>query len=127
MSENPYQPPGGTLVEQAIPHSPNYWLLAVAVLFPALVSVGALEVVPKFMALFEGFGADLPLGTKLMLGTYRWWGVSVLAVIVFWFLRQRVNKSQIAVVIFGVGSAIALFVFGVWACYAPIFELAAQA
>lgn len=127
MSKNPYQPPGATLLQQGVSGGPNYWLLAVAVCFPTIVSVGALKVVPEFIALFEGFGAELPLGTRLLLATYRWWSVLVLAVIAFWLIRQRANQSQAPVVFFGIGSAIALFVFGVWACYVPIFGLAAHA
>ena len=127
MSHNPYRPPAGELVDAQIVPSANYGQLALAVSLPCVVSVGALIVVPKFTALFEGFGASLPVGTLVLLATYRWWGFLVLATVVMWWYGQKAARSQVATILFGIISAFMLFVFGIWACYAPIFFLAAQA
>jgi type II secretory pathway component PulF len=39
------------------------------------VAAGAFFVVPQFQDVYVNFGAQLPLETKLLLTTYRWWGI----------------------------------------------------
>ena len=97
-------------------------------LVPGLVlAVGALIVVPQFQDVFTDFGATLPLQTKVLLATYRWWGVVVLGTLGLWALWPNPSNKGAAALIFGLASAMLLFLFGAWAAYAPIFELAATA
>lgn len=126
MTDSPYRPPASELLDDPVSRGNNSWLLAIAVAIPSFVAVGAFLVAPQFIALFDGFGASLPIGTKLFLATYKWWGVVVVAVIAIWRHRQRTSQRQVVTLIFSVTSSVALFVFGFWACYAPIFASAAK-
>lgn len=124
MTDGPYRPPS-VLLNDPVVRGNAFWLLAVAVALPACVSIGALLVVPEFIALFDGFDASLPLGTKVLLATYKWWGIVVLTVITMWWHRQRTSQSQVATLMFSIVCSVALSLYGFWACYAPIFALAA--
>lgn len=101
--------------------------LVVALLGGIAVAFGALVVVPQFADLFEGFATDLPLPTRLLLASYRYWGLAPVLTLAVWLAwPNRVRRGEAAVV-FGSLLAGALFVFGVIACYAPIFMLARDA
>lgn len=90
-----------------------------------LVAVGAFLVVPVFQETFVNAGAQLPLETRILLTTFRWWGIVVLVTLGLWVLwPMRSSKGTVALA-FGVVSAMLLFQFGIWAVYAPIFQLAA--
>jgi hypothetical protein len=101
------------------------WPLLVAIAPVALVAIGALLVVPQFNVMFVNFGADLPLSTRIVLATFRWWGVLVLVVVAVWFAwPNRADRVGVAIGL-SVALAAALFLFGLYACYAPVFALAA--
>lgn len=122
MNHNPYRAPASPVPD--LPTRAGYGSLIVAITPPALVSVGALRAVPQFATLFDELGAALPLGTSVLLATYHWWGLLVPVVTGLWWYRQRQARSQAVTVVFGAASALLLFGFGSWACYAPIFDLA---
>ena len=127
MTDNHYQPLNHPGENGTVPNNYRYRHLLVAVILPVVVSVGALFVVPQFLELFRGFNAEPPLGTRVLVATYRWWGVLPISVCAMWWVAKREGLSPVYVMFFGVVSGIALFVFGVWACYAPIVNLAGAA
>ncbi len=100
--------------------------LATAMILPTATAIGALFVVPRFAEVFAGFGAELPLETRLLLATYRWWMAFPVLVVVIGMAWPKPNDRATAAVISGLFLAIAMVVFVTWACYAPIFNLAAQ-
>lgn len=99
------------------------WLLpligAVQVLVVAAV---AAFFVPGFVEMFRGFGAELPQATRLLVDTYRWWPLLSLIVPLVWVLSPRHLRALLALVT-GVLLALALSLFGIWACYMPLIRL----
>jgi type II secretory pathway component PulF len=82
-------------------------------------------VVPQFADLFRGFGADLPVETRVLLSTYPWWGALILPIVALWWYEWKNAKNQMTAVVFGAFAGGALLLFGVWACYSPLMRLAA--
>lgn len=101
-------------------------LPAIGVLNVLAVAVAALVFVPKFKTMFDGFGADLPLATLLMLATYRGWGMAALLVPAVWLVWPDRQARGVAALFTGIATAVALTGFGLWARYSPIFTLAAM-
>lgn len=102
-------------------------LLAIGVTPCVLVSVAAFFVVPWFNSMFMAtglHGAWLPLITRALTATYRWWGVTALITVALWRPWSSEEKRGRAAVGFGLWCSLALFLFGVIGCYAPIFALA---
>jgi len=89
-----------------------------------IVTIGALLIVPQFQDVFVNFGATLPLQTRILLATFHWWGIIVLGTLGFWMFWPNPSHRGTAAMTFGLASAMLLFLFGTWAAYAPIFELA---
>jgi hypothetical protein len=107
--------------------SRNIKLLAVGILPCVIVSAAAFFVVPWFNSIYAAagmVGVWRPLITRILIATYPWWGVTVLATLVFW-LRWPVaaNRGRVAAM-FGSVCSVALLVFGFIGCYAPLFALA---
>lgn len=123
MTSNAYRPPASPVRDEPVAQS-GYGSLVAAITPLALVSAGALWVVPQYAALFGAFGEDVPLGTRVLLATYRWWWLLLPAIAGMWWYRQRGARSQGLTFAVGAISALLLFAFGSWACYAPIFDLA---
>jgi hypothetical protein len=90
-----------------------------------VLAVWAFFAIPKFQEVFVNFGAKLPLATKLLLATFRWWGIVPVVTLALWLLWPNPSKRGVAALVFGVVSAALLFLFALWAVYAPIFLLAA--
>jgi hypothetical protein len=105
-------------------HRESILLLLLGVIPGVAVAVGAFLVVPQFQEVFTNFGAKLPFVTSLMLATFRWWGISPVIALALWLLWPNPGNRGAAAVVFGAVSAVALFLFGLYACYAPIFRLA---
>lgn len=99
-------------------------LLPIALLPGVAVAIGALVVVPQFVELFGQFGFELPLPTRLLLASYSWWGLAPLLTLATWAAWPNPARRGEVAVVFGSVVAGALFLFGVVACYAPIFMLA---
>ena len=73
IPENLYQAPVGRLVDRAAANRPKSGILpfVLVIALHLMVSVGALIMVPGFMAVFEGFGGSLPIETRILVATYR--------------------------------------------------------
>lgn len=89
-----------------------------------VVSLAALFVVPRFRAVFVAAGVPLPPVTRAVFATFPYWGITALAAVVLWALWPNASSRDRVACSFGSVCAIALFFFGAWGCYAPIFALA---
>jgi type II secretory pathway component PulF len=89
------------------------------------MAVAVYFIVPSFQEMFVNFDAKLPLATNLLLATFRWWGVVPVVTFALWALWPNPSKRGIAALVFGTVSAAVLFLFVLFALYAPIFQLAA--
>jgi len=98
-----------------------------------IYSLAALFIVPQFSKLFESFGPDLPLATRLVMDTYHyWWLVPVAFFILYLSLHKLSEYSlwlQRSLLVLNYFFAIleVLFIpYMVIAFYLPIFHLAGQ-
>lgn len=107
------------------PRSDNV-LLAVAVMPLCLVAALALLVVPQFKPMYAsfGFGADLPLATRLLLATYHAWILIPILLAIVWVATARVPNRAPVLMVLGLLMAGGLFAFMLYSCYAPILDLA---
>lgn len=105
--------------------SESQLLILFGVMPGLLVAIGALLVVPVFQETFVNAGVHLPLETRILLATFRWWRIVVLVTLGLWLRWPVRSRRGIVALAFGAVSAILLFQFGIWALYAPIFQLAA--
>jgi hypothetical protein len=101
-------------------------ILRIALLWLALVWVAALVVVPYFARIFDEFDATLPWQTRILLASYKWWGVAPLAIAVAWYVSKNTpGRSRLACACaFGLGAVLTLF--GIWACFSPIIALGSE-
>ena len=102
----------------------NNFQLALGIVPCLVISLGAFFVIPRFRVAFTLAGVPLPPVTRAVLATYPYWGATVLAAAILWAFWPNVSSRDRVVCSFGSVCAIALFFFGVWGCYAPIFALA---
>ena len=74
--------------------------------------------------MFKAFGADLPTHTVILMGSYRYWGISavVSAIILFKVYASENDKAMIILAWLAVLSLL-LIPFTVWSVYGAIFEL----
>lgn len=102
----------------------NYKLLAIGVVPCVAASLWALFVVPHFNNVFIAAGVERPLVTRALVATFRWWGIAALVTAALWlFWPMAASRGRLAAT-FGVAISVALLVFGLAGCYAPIFALA---
>ena len=99
-------------------------LMAVALLPLCLISVGARFFVPQFLTVYQSFGAELPLATRLLLQTYQGWPLIPLLYAAIWLVLPRHQLRAPVLLICGLALAGTLFAFMIYACYAPILALA---
>lgn len=59
-------------------------------------SIAAFFIVPQFEKLFEGFGADLPYATKLVIDSYHYWWLIPLAMVIQFLYMQFGNVTSAA-------------------------------
>ncbi len=105
-------------------------LLAIGLIPCVAVSVAAFFIVPWFMGMLASAGmagmdgSFLPLPTRILSATYRWWGVVALATVVLWLAWPVAASRGKVAATFGVSVALVLLVFGVVGCYTPLFTTA---
>lgn len=66
----------------------------ISVLF--FYSIAAMFIVPQFEKLFEGFGADLPYATKLVIDSYHYWWLVPLIMVGQFLYMQFGNVTSVA-------------------------------
>ena len=109
--------------------SRDHRLLTLGLIPCMVVSGAALVVVPRFNSIFAAVGLRgvwLPWPTRVLSATYPWWGVTALVTVALWLFWPTATKRGSVAANFGVWVSVALFVFGVVGCYAPIFALASN-
>ncbi len=104
----------------------NFLMLFFGVCAGVAVAIAAYVFEPHFQSVYEGFGAELPLPTQLLLATFRWWGLVPAMTIALWACWPNPSKRGAIALIFGSVSAVGLAIFGGLAAYAPIFMLGAS-
>ena len=127
----PDSPEGSSETGHPIPR----WMLNVSVTL-VLLSAAIYALIyfngAGFENLFEGFGADLPMITRVVLTSYKWYGILVMVGVVpsFYMFKNRTcfigNRNRLfARVVASFG--LALFMLGVVtaAVYLPIFQMGA--
>lgn len=102
----------------------DHRLLATGLIPCIVVSAAGLVVVPWFNGIFVSAGVQLPWPTRLLLATYSWWGITIVGALALWRFWPSAERRGAVTATFGLWCFIALFVFGVIGCYAPIFALA---
>lgn len=100
-------------------------LLGIALLLPTAAAIAAWFVVPQFAGVFSGLGADVPLSTRLLLASYRGWLALPLLVLAIGLAWPVAKDRMVAAILSGTVLAGLMFGFMIWACYAPIFQMAA--
>jgi hypothetical protein len=89
------------------------------------LAIAVFLIVPRFQDVFVNFGAKLPLATIVLLATFRWWGIVPVVTFALWALWPNPSKKGVAALVFGTVSAAVLFLYVLFALYAPVFQLAA--
>ncbi len=105
--------------------SSSLWMIVAGVVPPTLVALLAAIVVPELATMYESFGAELPIETRLLLGTYRWYGLLGLVVLGLGLFWPRASDRGVLALVVGVGGSLLLVIFSAWSLYRPIFMLAA--
>jgi type II secretory pathway component PulF len=98
-------------------------LFAIGLIAAAMVAAGATFVVPTFRQLFQGFGADLPLVTRLTLDYYLALWLFPIAVIVVRFVWPDERSRSMAACIVGAGGFFVIVTALTIVMYLPIFKL----
>lgn len=101
-------------------------LFGIALIPPTAVAIAVLFIVPQFTNMLAGFGADLPLSTRILQASYRWWLVLPVLTLAIGLSWPQPKDRAVAAVVAGTVLALSMFLFMLWACYGPIFALAAQ-
>jgi type II secretory pathway component PulF len=100
------------------------WILPLCgVLQVTAAAVGAWFVVPRFEEAYQAFGGDLPLATRLLVWSYRWWWLGIALPAVVWLLWPRSSRG-VAALLASTLLFLLLCLGGIWACYLPYFHLA---
>ena len=102
-------------------------LASISTLYFALFSFGAYWLIHKFENIFESFDKEIPIQTAILLGSYKYWGISavVSAFILFKVCQSENNKAMVILAWLAVLSLL-LVPFTIWSLYGPIFEWSSQ-
>ncbi len=102
----------------------------VMVLATAAIYIAIIFAASAFVDLFKGFGAELPLLSRIVFSTYQYFGVLSLIAVVPWIgiLRNRrvwspANQQRLVTVTAGLGVAFLMLGAVFFASYLPIFVL----
>ena len=102
-------------------------LASISTLYFALFSVGAYWLIHQFEEIFEAFGTELPIQTGILIGSYKYWGISA---VVSAFILVKVNRSENhkAMIILALLVVLSLLLvpFTIWGLYGPPLELSSQ-
>ena len=91
---------------------------------PSLVVCGLLLfAVPSFIGMYESFGTELPLQTVLLVRWYRILAFLPFLFLLAWFFWPTPASRGVAALLIALVLSGALFIFGMWAAYSPIFIL----
>jgi type II secretory pathway component PulF len=105
------------------------WMLTTSLLIAVAIAAGVNLIIPRFSDVFQNFGAELPLLTRLFLeGRYALFGLPLL-VLAAWALTPRRtppgNQRGVVALAVGIGMGAILLPLCLIAMYLPIFRMAA--
>jgi hypothetical protein len=98
-------------------------LLFVSLVLVVVMAVVALVIVPVFQDVYVKFGANLPLVTKILFATFRWWGIAAVVPFAVWAWWPNRSISGVVALVFGIALGQFLLLFCLYGCYAPVFQL----
>lgn len=98
--------------------------LAIVVSFLFLFcALAGIFIIPTFEELYRSFGVDIPVLTKVVLSTHKYWlGLSLIPIPLV-YLSEQSKKWQAIIVFFLLALAILLIPLTIVALYLPIYEL----
>jgi type II secretory pathway component PulF len=104
------------------------WLLAAGLLVAIATAAGVNLAVPKFEDVFQNFGAEVPLLTRLFVDArYALFGLPLIVVAAWAWTPRRTppgNERGVVALLVGIGLGVVLLPLFLIAMYLPIFRLA---
>ncbi|NZA25247.1 hypothetical protein H0E84_02540 [Luteimonas sp. SJ-92] len=104
----------------------QHMLLRLSFVPAILVFALAFWAVPQFVDVYRSFGADLPRPSAFLVSWYRALAFLPLLFLLAWFFWPQRDRRGVAALAVSVVLSGAIFLFGVWAAYAPILGLGAN-
>lgn len=98
-------------------------LLGVALLLNFLIAVGVIAAVPQFGDVFESFGAELPIATRLVVQLYPLVGALPLLPVVAWFAWPQHQLRGLAALLTSLACVLLVPLLVGYALYLPILRL----
>lgn len=98
--------------------------LAIVVSFLFLFcALAGILVIPTFEELYRSFGVDIPVLTKVVLSTYKYWlGLALIPIPLVYLLKQS-KKWQATILYSLLALAILIIPLAIIALYLPIYEM----
>ena len=104
------------------------WMLMTGLLAAIAIAAGVNLIIPLFENVFQNFGTELPLLTRLFLeGRHALFGLPLIVLAAWAFTPRRTppgNERGIVALVVGIGVGVILLPLCVAAMYWPIFQLA---
>ena len=105
------------------------WMLTTGLLVAIGIAAGVNLIVPRFEDVFQNFGAELPLLTRLFVeARYAFFGLPLIVLAAWAWTPRRTppgNERGIIALVIGFGLGVILLPLCLIAMYLPIFRLAA--
>ncbi len=96
---------------------------SISTLYLTLFSFGAYWFIHQFEEVFEAFGTELPLHTGVLIGSYKYWGISaVISAFVLFIVNQSENRKAMVILALLVVLSLLLVPFTIWSLYGPALE-----
>ncbi|MDP4537370.1 hypothetical protein Q3O60_14350 [Alkalimonas collagenimarina] len=94
---------------------------SVSTLYFALFAYGAFVVIRQFEKIFDSFGAELPIQTAILIGSYRYWGVlCLISVFVLYKVIKGENRRSMTLLTWLFVLSLCLVLFATWGIYSPV-------
>jgi type II secretory pathway component PulF len=103
----------------------NFQIIAatVSTIYFSLFAYGAFLFIQQFESIFDSFGANLPMQTAILIGSYRYWGLLGLVSAFILFKVSKVKSSRsMKLLIWLFVLSLLLVPFAIWGVYSPILE-----
>jgi hypothetical protein len=94
--------------------------LTVGLLSAAITAAVAELVIPQFRAVFEGFQAELPTATMLMVDYYRALWLLPLAVLGIWYCWPKPKHGALSSCLIGIASLVIVIPLMTYILYLPV-------
>ena len=96
---------------------------SISTLYFSLFSIGSYWFIHQFEEVFEAFGTSLPIQTSVIIGSYRYWGISALvSAFVLFKVSQSENHKAMVILAWLVALSLVIVPFTIWGLYGPPLE-----